>query len=166
MGVPAAITTYLRYLRDQHRLAETAWYRFGPVLERERRERFETVVRLLEPEVAAVLGDVDRYLLGGRGELRRSQVMTDGHGTSFVSWQLSWPAQRTHGMPPLSVIALCRNDASGIEVRGSTVASWPLCVDTAPQAREAATVLRALAIAELHNLNVMSTGDLFGEVAS
>ncbi|WP_214411223.1 hypothetical protein [Sphaerisporangium fuscum] len=113
---------------------------------------FRQAVGLLDAPARQVLAEFDRHLLLGTGTIQATGPRADTAGGSFAAWRLSWPAQRTAGIAPITLTAHYGAGFHHPHLRGATVGEWPLNVTDAEQAAELVPVLRAIAAADLHNL--------------
>ncbi|MFI6920947.1 hypothetical protein ACIBIZ_13415 [Nonomuraea spiralis] len=113
---------------------------------------FRQAAELLDAPVRQVLAEFDRHLLLGAGAVEATGVRTDAAGGSFATWSLSWPAQRSAGIAPITLIAHYGAGFHHPHLLGATVGEWPLNVADARQAAELVPLLRAIAAADLHNL--------------
>ncbi|MFI9596277.1 hypothetical protein [Nonomuraea sp. NPDC052265] len=117
-----------------------------------KQDAFRQAVALLDAPARQVLAEFDRHLLLGSGTIEAAGPHADAAGGSFATWSLSWPAQRTAGVAPITLIAHYGAGFHHPHLRGATVGEWPLNVTDAGQAAELVPVLRAIATADLHNL--------------
>ncbi len=124
----------------------------GDAVDRPGKEKlFATAVALIDGPVRQVLGEADRHLLAGSGEIAATGLTDDADGPA-AGWTLSWPEQRAADLPPLGFVAHFGRAFHHPHLRGVTVRDWPLNVFTAEDAAALVPTLRAIVTADLHNL--------------
>ncbi|RZU53774.1 hypothetical protein EV385_5708 [Krasilnikovia cinnamomea] len=124
----------------------------GTATDRAGKERlFATAVELLDPAARQVLDEANRFLLLGSGLVEATGVRNDADGLS-AQWTLSWPEQRATGLPALGLIAHYGRGFHHPHLRGVTVRDWPMNVFSAADASDQVPILRAIVVADLHNL--------------
>jgi len=124
----------------------------GDATSRSDKERlFGEAVDLLDPYARQALGEVDRQLLLGTGEISATGVRRTGDGVDAI-WALSWAEQQAAGLEPIIIQAFYGSNFHHPHLRGGTLGTWPLNVFTPEQAAAELPILRAIAAADLHNL--------------
>jgi hypothetical protein len=125
----------------------------GDAVSRTDKERlFETAAALIDPHARQVLQELDERMLLGQGEVSATGAQRRLDGGLYAAWRLSWPEQRDTGIEPITLLAHYGAGFHHPHLRGATVAEWPLNVFTEEQAAAEVPTLRAIAVADLHNL--------------
>jgi hypothetical protein len=124
----------------------------GGVKSRHDKERlFERAVELLDPHARAVLAELNTGLLAGTGQVTFTGLIETADGPE-ATWRLSWPEQQAAQVQPVTLTAHFGSRFHHPHLRGGTVGEWPLNVFSAADAEAQVPVLRAIAVADLHNL--------------
>lgn len=125
----------------------------GGVVSRADKQRlFAHAVDLLDRPVREVLGEVDRVMLLGEGQITATGCLAAAGGGLGAQWALTWPQQLAVGVEPITIRARYGLGFHHPHLSGRTVGEWPLNVFDAADADAERPVLRAIAIAELHNI--------------
>src|SRR5258708_8132579 len=94
-AVPAYITSLIRHFEDLRDGTH------GGSASREGKEaHFEKAVQLLATISREVLAEMNTGLLLNTGQLTETGLRRTPDGGLSASWALSWPEQRTPGLPP------------------------------------------------------------------
>jgi hypothetical protein len=118
----------------------------------DKEQLFTESVSLLDPFARQVLNEINSHLLLGTGEVTATGVRSSAGGGVHSVWALSWPEQRATGIDPIVIDAFYGSGFHHPHLRGGTVGDWPLNVFTQEQAAEELPTLRAIVVADLHNL--------------
>jgi DNA-binding IclR family transcriptional regulator len=128
----------------------------GAVGRESQQRTFQEAVRLLGPVVDEVLGELNERLLLGSGEITRQTSDSQSDGAA-VAWSLTWPDQRAaivratgEPLQPISVVARLRPSHIHGHLGGSYFGDWPMQIVGPEDARRQATIVLAIAEAELH----------------
>lgn len=113
---------------------------------------FSAAVTRLDRYARQALTDLNDTLLLGSGIINASGIITSLDGGITATWTLSWPEQKTAGIPPIILEAFFGQSFHHPHLRGGTVGNWPLNVFSNDDAAAELPTLRAIATAELHNL--------------
>ncbi|MFI0350891.1 hypothetical protein [Actinomadura sp. 9N407] len=150
MTVPAHVTALLRHcadLRDRtHGHAPAARGRPGKEV------LFLQTVPLLDRFARQALEELNGPLLLDTGQVTASGARRTGERGLEARWELSWPEQRLAGIGAVRLHAFYGAGFDHPHLQGGTVGRWPLNVFTAEQAAAELHTLRAIAVADLHNL--------------
>jgi hypothetical protein len=145
--IPAYITSLMRHFEDLRDGTH------GGSASREGKEaHFERAVQLLAPVAREVLIEMNTTLLLDTGQLTETGLQRTPDGGLSALWALSWPEQRTAGLPPLALQAYFGRGFHHPHLRGTTVQDWPLNVFNEEDAAAQRSILRAIASSDLHNL--------------
>lgn len=147
------------------------WYE-GAESHEARQEVFLRAFDLVTPVAEVVLGDMNDWLLEGRGRVHTQRPEDDGSGGLSGGWTLTWPrleratnVHTRHPLRPVTIAAIYpRGWTHGHLARLHTglpaeVTAWPLQVLDEADAWRQEPVLRILAEAELHERVYQAGGD-------
>jgi hypothetical protein len=126
----------------------------------EKEQLFGQEVTLLDPYARRALGEINRALLLGTGEVAGTGIRPDNAGGLEAEWTLSWPLQQAAGIQPVILRAHFGSAFHHPHVRSGTAGDWPLNVSDDAQAAAELPTLRAMAAADLHNLVFQLGGDV------
>jgi hypothetical protein len=146
-AVPAYITSLMRHFEDLRDGTHG-----GSASRKDKEAHFERAVQLLAPIAREVLTEMNTSLLLDTGQLTETGLLRTPDGGLSASWILSWPEQRTAGLPPLALQAYFGGGFHHPHLRGTTVQDWPLNVFSEGDAAAQRSILQAIASSDLHNL--------------
>jgi hypothetical protein len=146
-AIPAYITSLIRHFEDLRDATHG-----GSASRTDKEAHFEKAVQLLAPIARQVLTEVNTNLLLDTGQLTETGLRRTADGGLNASWVLSWPEQRTAGVPPIALQAYFGSGFHHPHLRGTTVHDWPLNVFSDEDAAAQLPILRAIASSDLHNL--------------
>jgi hypothetical protein len=120
---------------------------------------FSTEVALLDPYARQALDEINTDLLLATGEVTATGVRHAADGGLDATWLLSWPEQGAAGVNPVMIRAYFAAGFHHPHVESGTVGDWPLNVFNEQQVAAELPTLRAMALADLHNLVFQLGGD-------
>src|SRR5882757_1411591 len=144
---PASIAELLRHFADLRNGTHG-----DAISRRDKEQLFAEAVRLLDPYARQALNEINAHLLLGTGEVTTTGVRSSADGGVESVWSLSWPEQRATGIKPIVIDAFYGSGFHHPHLRGGTVGTWPLNLFTREQAAGELPTLRAIVVADLHNL--------------
>ncbi|HEX8961120.1 MAG TPA: hypothetical protein VF775_06075 [Geobacteraceae bacterium] len=145
---PAHLKGLLRHFAD----LRDGTHGDGAVTRADKERLFAAAVRFLDPYVRQVLAETNGALLLGNGFVVATGVIRWLDGSVQATWTLGWPEQEHAGIPPITLQAFYGYGFHHPHLRGGTVANWPLNVFSDADAAAELPTLRAIVVAELHNL--------------
>lgn len=122
------------------------------VTREEKEVLFAEAVNYLAPYALQVLKEMNNSLLLGTGTVMASGLIRSSEGDVDATWSLTWREQTQRRIPPVTLQAFFGRGFHHPHLRGATVGTWPLNVFSEDDATEELPTLRAIAIADLHNL--------------
>jgi hypothetical protein len=122
----------------------------GPRPEKE--QLFVHAADWIDPFVRQALTELDDALLEGSGEIGDTGTQRSADGSVSRDWTLSWPEQRSRGIPPVTISAWFGGGFHHPHLRGGTVENWALNVYEQAEAQALLPVLRSIVAADVHNL--------------
>jgi hypothetical protein len=133
----------------------------GGVRSRPGKERlFAAAVSLLDPYARQALEEINTALLLGTGELTAAGLRNSIGAETEAVWELSWAEQQAAGVKPIVIRAYFGAGFLHPHLQSATVGDWPLNVFDDEQAAAELPTLRAMAVADLHNLVFQLGGDV------
>jgi hypothetical protein len=133
---------------------------FGARSRGEKEQLFGKAVALIDPHARRALGEINKDLLLGTGEVSGTGVRPDATGGVEAEWTLSWPLQQAEGIEPVTLRAHFGTQFHHPHLRSRTAGDWPLNIRDEAQAAAELPMLRAMAAADLHNLVFQLGGDV------
>jgi len=127
---------------------------------REKERLFAEAVTLLDPYARTALGEINRELLLGIGNVDGTGVQRSAARALQAEWTLSWSEQRAAGIQPIILRAYFGTRFLHPHLQSGTIGDWPLNVFDHAQAATELPTLRAMASADLHNLVFQLGGDV------
>ncbi len=118
----------------------------------DKEQLFSAAVDYLDPYARQALAELNATLLLGSGAITATGVTQSPNGDSAAVWTLGWPEQERAGIMPITLEAFYGRTFHHPHLRGGTVGVWPLNVFCDDDAAAELPTLRAIAIADLHNL--------------
>src|SRR5260370_6649495 len=146
-ATPAYITSLIRHFEDLRDGTHG-----GSASRKDKEAHFDKAVHMLAPIARQVLTEMNTSLLLGSGQLRETGLRRTADGGLNASWALSWPEQRAAGVEPIVLQAYFGGSFHHPHLRGTTVHDWPLNVFSDEDAAAQLSILRAIAVSDLHNL--------------
>jgi hypothetical protein len=131
----------------------------GATSRRDKEAVFITEVALLDPHARQALDGINTDLLLGTGVVTSTGVQHSADGGLDAVWGLSWPEQEGAGVSPVIIRAYYSAGFHHPHVESATVGDWPLNIFDQEQAAVELPTLRAMALADLHNLVFQLGGD-------
>lgn len=113
---------------------------------------FLAAVTFLDPYANQALAEINDALLLGTGAVAATGVTRSDDGGIAATWTLGWPEQKRANIWPITLQAFYGHGFHHPHLRGGTVGVWPLNVFSDADAAVELPTLRAIAVAELHNL--------------
>lgn len=111
---------------------------------------FRTEVDRLDPVVREALEELSADWLDGTGRVARTDSEDDPEGHLVTRWSLTWADQRDAGCEPVQVAARFAPGHLHPHLGATRARDWPMAVYDDEDARRQLPLLRALAVAELH----------------
>lgn len=127
-------------------------YGDGAVTRADKEHLFSAVVKFLDPFARQALAEMNDVLLLGTGTITAAGITKSPNGDIAATWTLGWVEQDRSGIRPIILQAFYGHGFHHPHLRGGTVGDWPLNVFSDADAAAELPTLRAIAIAELHNL--------------
>jgi hypothetical protein len=146
--VPAHLRGLLRHFAD----LRDGTHGVGAVSRADKERLFGTAVDLLDPFAGQALAEINEALLMGTGIVTATGVIESTDGGLAATWRLGWPEQEQAGIQPVTLQAFYGRGFHHPHLRGGTVGVWPLNVFSEADAAAEFPTLRAIAVAELHNM--------------
>jgi hypothetical protein len=131
----------------------------GATSRRDKEGIFTAEVARLDPYARQALDGINADLLLDTGVVTSTGVRHSADGGLDAVWRLSWPQQQTAGVNPVVIRAYYGAGFHHPHLESSTVGDWPLNVFDEEQAAAELPTLRAMALADLHNLVFQLGGD-------
>jgi len=131
----------------------------GATARRDKERVFTAELTLIDPHARDALDGINTDLLLGTGKVTFTGVRRSADGGIEALWALSWPEQQTAAVSPVVIRAYFGAGFHHPHLQSGTVADWPLNVFDEEQAAAELPTLRAMALADLHNLVFHLGGD-------
>jgi hypothetical protein len=119
---------------------------------RDKEALFVEAVSLLDRYARQALTELNKDLLLGTGTIEAGGVVRTPDDGLVADWALFWPQQAIAGIAPILIRAHYGRQFHHPHLTGGTVGEWPLNVFDDEQAARELPTLRAIAVADLHNL--------------
>jgi uncharacterized protein YecE (DUF72 family) len=146
---PAHLRGLLRHFAD----LRDGTHGDGAVTRVDKEKLFKAAVKHLARDARQALTELNDSLLLGSGTLAATDVLAATDGGVAATWTLAWPEQEAARIPPVTLQAFFGPGFHHPHLRGGTVGNWPLNVFSKVDAAAELPTLRAIAAAELHNLD-------------
>jgi hypothetical protein len=118
----------------------------------EKEKLFVAAIDYLARYARQALDEMNGALLLASGTVTARGVSKSPEGDVTAVWTLSWPEQERVGIPPVTLEAFFGRDFHHPHLRGATAGVWPLNVFSDADAAAELPTLRAITVADLHNL--------------
>ena len=145
---PAHLKGLLRHFAD----LRDGSHGYGAVTRADKERLFTAAVKHLDHYARQALAEMNGTLLLGTGAIAATGVTRSPNGDVEAAWTLAWPEQEQRGIQPITLQAFYGHGFHHPHLRGGTVGDWPLNVFSNTDAAAELPTLRAIAVAELHNL--------------
>ncbi len=145
---PAHLKGLLRHFAD----LRDGTYGDSAVIRADKEHLFSAVVKFLDPFARQALAEMNDALLIDTGTITATGITKLPNGDIAATWTLGWVEQDQAGIQPIILQAFYGHGFHHPHLRGGTVGDWPLNVFSDVDAASELPTLRAITIAELHNL--------------